>query len=510
MPTTTRSPLIVIALTIYFSLLAIVFCAVLQRTEGHYTAPQDDPYIHLAMAEHMTHGEYGINTGESSSPSSSMVWPFMLAVLAPATLGIYSALIWNVVAGCFAVFLLCGIVDEWPDTVLPTKTRRIIALVTFILLSNLVGLTLLGMEHTLQVALAIACAAGVCRVINGGPMPWWSIAAAAAAPWVRYEDFTLTLAIGVILFFQRRRSAALVMSVSSLVPLVAFSVFLKHLGLPALPVSVLVKSGTAAGHASAIGNALSVIKDGALADIKTPTHWPLLLIFIGLLAISWFEASGIRRIAALAAASATLLHLLLGHFGWWYRYEVYMMIFSTLVLLRLFLERVRPALVWYVVAAMALSSIYLRALWATPGASEAIYGQQYQMHRFATDYYHGTIAVNDLGEVAFRHPNGYVLDLFGLASVEAARQKDKNAAWTGALVEEHHAGLVMIYPGIFGIPATWTKVGDLCLYHTVKGLGGRCVSFYSSRPEGTADLEAKFREFAQTMPKQTTATPVTP
>jgi hypothetical protein len=180
-----------------------------------------------------------------------------------------------------------------------------------------------------------------------------------------------------------------------------------------------------------------------------------------------------------------------------------MVIFSTLILLRLSLERVRPALSWYLVGAVALSSIYIRALWATPGASEAIYGQQYQMHRFITDYYHGTVAVNDLGEVAFRHGDGYVLDLFGLASIEAARQPKKDEAWTGAMVREHDAGLVMVYPNLFGIPNDWSKIGDLCLKRAVKGLGNRCVSFYSTQPEGTPALRKEFSLFAKTMPSQT-------
>jgi hypothetical protein len=505
MSTSYRSPLVATGVIVYVTLLAIVYLVVLHRTQGHYTAPQDDPYIHLALAEHIARGHYGINTADFSSPSSSMVWPLLLSLLAPTTLGIYAALFYSVMAALWAIFLLALILDEWPEAVFATRSRQIVAMTAFVLLANLVGLTLLGMEHTLQVALAIACAAGICRTINGRVMPWWSIASAAAAPWVRYEDFTLTFAVGLILLFQARRAAALAMTLGAVVPLVVFSLFLKHLGLPILPVSVLVKSGTTIGHYSALSKAVEVIRLGVIDLSIFPTHWPLLLIFVGLLVIAWRETPGIRRTVAVAAAIACALHLAIGRFGWWYRYEVYIVIFGTLVFLRLLLERVQPTFPLYLLGAIALSSIYLRALWETPIAAGGIYGQQYQMHRFITDYYHGVVAVNDLGEVSFRHGDGYVLDLFGLASIEAAGHLHNDPAWTAAIAREHDAGLVMIYPGMFGIPGAWDKIGELCLKQAVKGIAAPCVNFYSTRPEGTAALRKEFELFGKTLPPQSIA-----
>lgn len=35
----------------------------------------DDPYIHLAVADHIGAGGYGVNASELSSPSSSIIWP---------------------------------------------------------------------------------------------------------------------------------------------------------------------------------------------------------------------------------------------------------------------------------------------------------------------------------------------------------------------------------------------------------------------------------------------------
>jgi hypothetical protein len=52
-------------------------------------------------------------------------------------------------AALWAIFLLALILDEWPEAVFATRTRQIVAMIAFVLLANLVGLTLLGMEHTL-------------------------------------------------------------------------------------------------------------------------------------------------------------------------------------------------------------------------------------------------------------------------------------------------------------------------------------------------------------------------
>lgn len=39
----------------------------------------DDPYIHLSLAENLLRGHYGVNLDEVASPSSSILYPFLLA-----------------------------------------------------------------------------------------------------------------------------------------------------------------------------------------------------------------------------------------------------------------------------------------------------------------------------------------------------------------------------------------------------------------------------------------------
>lgn len=129
------------------------------------------------------------------------------------------------------------------------------------------------------------------------------------------------------------------------------------------------------------------------------------------------------------------------------------------------------------------------------------------MHRFATDFYKGNVAVNDLGLVSYRLGAGrYVLDLGGLASLETARELHKDAAWLQGTATRHHVGLVMIYPGLLPIPTTWVKLGVVCNLRPPVALGGPCVDYYASDPADSAALTTSFAAFAKTLPAGTAVT----
>jgi hypothetical protein len=65
---------LVVFLPFIFLLLLIIW-----NTAGEFTYTLDDPYIHLALAKNIWYGNYGINFVEPSAPSSSILWPFLLA-----------------------------------------------------------------------------------------------------------------------------------------------------------------------------------------------------------------------------------------------------------------------------------------------------------------------------------------------------------------------------------------------------------------------------------------------
>ena len=61
---------------------AIVWCC-----QGRFILALDDPYIHLSVAHNLIGGHYGINADEASSPSSSILWPWLLTLTEALHLG---------------------------------------------------------------------------------------------------------------------------------------------------------------------------------------------------------------------------------------------------------------------------------------------------------------------------------------------------------------------------------------------------------------------------------------
>ena len=94
MPLSATKKLVLCSILIYTVLVAALIAEVFVKT-GHFVYPLDDAYIHLALAEQLAHGQYGTNPGEFSSPSSSLLWPFLLIPFAGTRLHTFVPLIFQ-------------------------------------------------------------------------------------------------------------------------------------------------------------------------------------------------------------------------------------------------------------------------------------------------------------------------------------------------------------------------------------------------------------------------------
>ena len=496
----------------YLALALYLLHEILKRNGGHFTYALDDPYIHLALSEGIAHGHYGINAGEPASPSSSVLWPFLLAIFGRFSGQIYVPLVLNLLAGTAAAVLIDASVARWPGPpatepvnaalVNTERWRRGLSVVGLVFIGNLLGLTFVGMEHTLQVALAGAGAWGIIDCLRGRQIPRWVLVCTAIGPSVRYENLAITAAVAVALLGWRQRGRALALAATSITPLLLFSLFLHYLGLPWLPTSVLVKGRMAAPGAGFEQRSLTLAETAASETFAEPHRLLLLLLFLTLAAIAWAERGRVRRFALGGAALAAGLHLAIGRFHWFHRYEVYAVFFSALVILHVTHERPRGLLGWYVLGLLGCSILYIQAFEDVPHSAGDVYREQYQMHRFVTEFHDGNFAVNDLGLASYRRrPGTYVLDLWGLGSAEAARQGNKSTAWLDAVTRAHGADLVMDYALWFAPPPrTWRLLGEVCLERLPVALGDPCVNYYATDPATAPDLQEEFDEFARTMP----------
>lgn len=488
------------------------------RMAPHFSYSLDDPYIHLALAQGIMHGNYGINPGEITSPSSSVLWPFLIAPLSNSALRAYVPLLLNVVFS----LCICLVVGRFLGSRLERAGFRpyeswIFAVLT-VVAGNLVGLTFVGMEHTLQVLCVCGCAFAVLKAADGRAISTSLLFLAVLAPAVRYEDILYTLAVAGALWLQQRRAASIFVTLLSVLPLMALGLFLHHHGLSPFPNSVLSKAGVITARPHFLPGNLMLDHLLVLAVVSLiaysvhPDHYPILILVTALGALLWTTKEKYPAHRFLVPALlASLLMILFGPYGWFFRYDVSLRFFLYLLVLGMLLKSA-SATRWHLWGvAIVASCVYFSAIARTPFASQEIARQQYLMSTFIHDYAQMNVAVSDLGWVSF-DANGrfYILDLIGLASNDTLRVKIKDAAWLDSVTRKHGVRLAVIYPTEFvSIPQAWTK---LCvLRQSTQALAGSAsdtqVTFYATNTGDVPELRRELTRFASALPDGVWLTP---
>ncbi len=146
---------------------------------------------------------------------------------------------------------------------------------------------------------------------------------------------------------------------------------------------------------------------------------------------------------------------------------------------------------------------YFKPIVVSPAASHNMYVQQYQMHRFATDYFAHPVAVNDLGLVSWRN-DSFVLDLWGLGSEKARRFRSGETGPGPDEITELVAGRDVAYAMVYdhwfeeGLPPGWCHIATL---ETTKVTAGAAdVQFHLVDPSRAAEMAAALDAFAPTLP----------
>jgi hypothetical protein len=159
---------------------------------------------------------------------------------------------------------------------------------------------------------------------------------------------------------------------------------------------------------------------------------------------------------------------------------------------------------------MTVSMPFIDATFETPVAARGIYEQQFQMRRFATEFFPRRVAVNDIGLVSYKNDT-YVLDLFGLGS-EPVREAKTTGAFNKAFVDDistrKNIDYAMIYNKWFqdSIPDSWCLMATLRNTDVVTA-GGSQVAFYALRPDIIDDMREAMTRFEATLPKRVSIIP---
>ena len=493
-------------LVIYALLVALELTGILWLNGGAFTYTLDDAYIHLALAENIAAGHYGINVGESSAPSSSILWPFLLA---PALLFSHTSLVplvFNVIAAGATLVLFWRLAATTLDRIENNRDAVITLLVVlFMLGTNLVGLVFTGMEHSLQLLGVVAIVLGLVGEARNGRIAWWLGPVVVAAPLVRYENLAVSVPALIYLFLRRHRVVALIsLGVMSAV-MAGFSMFLRSLDLGWLPTSVTVKSRVVES-----GGSLASVLFNLIESLKDPRGILLAVALVGFAAVGLSEKRDrAERLLAGTIGLGLVLHLLVGRYGWYSRYEVYIWASALLAgiylarqtLVRFFNRRRHRTMLMASGATLLICSPYVYALLTTPLASRNIHEQHGQMHRLVTDHYQRPIAANDIGYVSFRN-DAYVLDIAGMGSQEVLRaRRDGTPGWLDALSEEHDVRLAVVYAHRMPDDAAgWVELGELHLGGRRITAAHEVVAVYLREGEDPREVLMLLKEWEKELP----------
>lgn len=492
-------PTALLAVLVFFQLASIVI------GNGRLAYSLDDAYIHLTLAESIAEGTYGINAGESSSPSSSILWPFLLVPMIPFAVADWWPLLLATAAafGSLAVYrrLLrtCGgaLDDEQP--------LQLILLLLLIPGTSLVGLLFTGMEHSLHQLVTALAVLGAVQEIHSGRASRWLWFVLFLGPMVRFEGLAVSVPILLFLLMRGHRRAAILTGVAIAAGVGAFAGFLVSLGLAPLPASVSTKSLLFWQGISlaSLGESILTNLGGLQGDFLAIAG--LLLLTAGLRK----SRPAAERWLATCSFGSVALHLVFGKLGWYHRYEAYIWTFAVLMLIYLFRETLKVRLETDGLGAIALALIlltalscrgYLRALVTTPQAATNIYEQHYQMHRFVTEHLQAPVAVNDIGWVAYRNPH-YVLDVFGLASTDVLKaRREGGTRWIADLVQSHGVECAMIYNRWYEIPRGWVKLAELEIQGELITPAFKTVTIYATQPAAARPILAHLLAWQQGLP----------
>jgi len=233
---------------------------------------------------------------------------------------------------------------------------------------------------------------------------------------------------------------------------------------------------------------------------------PFMLAVIGFGVIA--VAQGVRlRGVWVAWLIATFFQATYAQFGWYERYQAYLLIAGVLLALRsapemrLFQVRSRQVIA---VAAMLLL-LPLVKYWnivGGPNAAANQFSQQHQMAQFLSRYYDGkTMMANDIGHVTWLHSGGLV-DMWALGSFDvlaAQRNGYYNATFMTALAAQRHVAAVAEYSPSFDflVPHGFAKVAT---WH-LRDAGDprwQAIVFWAPAADAPA-MRSHMREFIATM-----------
>ncbi|MGZ4736727.1 MAG: hypothetical protein ACXV8R_14055 [Acidimicrobiia bacterium] len=531
---TSRVPwLFVLTLVATLAVAGVIVVTAVTIDDGHLVYLTDDPGIHLSLVHNLVHhGTWGVVPGVFESASSSPGWTLLLAGLTavvPPLANVWP-LIANLAAGVWLIWIFTTnqrLVDGRDRSWLAIALAGVLG----VLVLYVPALALLGMEHTLQCALVLYAFVLLERLQRK------QLTVRALAPvlgiiflasTVRFESAFVAagFAVAFLLGTTARlgdaetrehwtratalRAGALV-SVAGLAPLLVVGLvdWSFHRGF--FPNSIVIKSALSTN--SSVSGLVKSPHDLVSGLQKDPMV--LACTLLAAVFLIWAWCGGSRRVAAPAIAFfvTALLHANFADFGWYERYQTYLVVVGVYLVFQILADIVpanfhAAAKFSLVIAILALSVARIDLTTSAPRASSNTYRQRYQLGKFfEREFDHQAVATTELGYSSLFH-DGPIVDVLGLGSHEAldiVQGPGLDDHRLTALLDAKQARVFVAFAEFPQRPAGWIPVGVWILdERIVPGPYGRNLEFWAP-PGAPADaLRRKLHRFEPRLPSRVT------
>ena len=514
---------LVISIVILWIIVGILLVISFKQNQGHIVYAIDDTYIHMAMAKNFAQDRiWGVTKYGFSSSSSSILYTFLISVIY-FIIGVNEIIpfIINVIFATFLLLLVYIIIRRYELN----SFWCFVVLLSVIFFTPLPALIFSGMEHILHIILVISFVYLSVVILSKDKANFleysFLLVLAFFVTAARYEGLLLIFVVSILFVLKKKWLYSSFLLIAGVAPLVIYGIISIMEGWFFLPNSVLLKSNVLLypGVTRFLFHFFGQI-------LQNPHIYVLVLVALLLLISQYKEQKSLWKdttIMLIIFISTTLLHTFFARFGWFFRYEAYLValgiVVVTINLKEYFLTRssihfdkssllkkISIVLV-IIVIVFPLAQRGLNSLLITPQATNNIYDQQYQMGLFLKQYYfEENVAANDIGAVSY-FGGVKLLDLEGLGSLEVAKAKIDgiyNTKKINDLARQKEIKIAMVYDRWYqkygGLPSNWIKVGEWKIQNNVV-TGGDTVSFYATSFEEESKLINNLAIFSSDMPE---------
>jgi hypothetical protein len=430
---------------VLMALNGLVYCYYqnnIRLTDGRYSYPLDDTYIHLAMAKNAAfYNNWGVAHDTFSSASSAPVYTLLLSGLM-RIFGDSSAypLLVNSFFGNGIIIMVF----------LFFRKNYILFLLACLFLFTPVLLhvqMLSGMEHTMHIFLMISAFMLFYNYLETRRKKYTYafLMVTGLLCLTRYESMFFIFSVVLVLVLHKHYKMACLTWAAGFLPVLLFGLYAMAMGGFFFPNSLLVKGDMPFSkgifyallhyaekmyrhifHVSFFIVPMAILLDRVLRDFIENKQYDLRGI-----------GNSIKKHSLVCILLVTTaLHGLFAGFGWLYRYEAYLLALLYISLVTALAEnrayiqnRLKkgiPSLLSVVFIVSALCDITLRFRSADrtmQRAGKNIYDQQIHMSRFLHAYYNESkVMANDIGAITY-YTKIDLLDLVGLGSTSVIQKR---------------------------------------------------------------------------------------